>query len=633
MIKPLFARPAAASRTRSLRRESEPHLFAFVDRVCAAVGAPQPRQIELNCDVNAAAAFRRGALSMFGRDLKLIIGLPLLAGLDARQFAGVLAHEFGHFSQGFGMRLTYLIRSINHWFVRVVYQRDAADEWLKENAESWDLQFSWVLYLAMGFVWLARRVLWVLMYIGHFFASYLLRQMEFNADKYQTRLVGSGAFESTMRQIQLLDVASQAAFADLRNFYRDGRLADDLPRLIVWRAEQLPEEGRKALDKGLAEAKTGAFDTHPAPMDRIVAAKREDADGVYRPEGPASALLADFVAQSKATTLEYYRGLFGNELAKVQLRPVDEIVVRREQAREGDSALERFFQGEWSPAAPVPLGGRCLAPAARPKESLACLKECRDQIKAKAAAIRGASDSLHAALDEAQSAQQLITLLRAEVKVDKQALQKAGGSDGARRTAQAAQQKIERAAALLAPHSKLAAQRLFAALELFYVPEVARRMPEPRPDEDEVGRLFDALQALSDQMQSLTVVGPLYASLGVLVEALQSGARAEGAGLVFKDLMDRACLRLKAVRSSLERTDYPYEHARGQMPLARYLMPDPPIAGDLGSIGACAASLLDVGPPLYRRLLGDLVRVAEAVEGACGLPPIDAPPAPVVAAT
>lgn len=44
--------------------------------------------------------------------------------LDLQQFAGVLAHEFGHFAQSSGMRLSYLIRSINHWFARVVFEED-----------------------------------------------------------------------------------------------------------------------------------------------------------------------------------------------------------------------------------------------------------------------------------------------------------------------------------------------------------------------------------------------------------------------------------------------------------------------------------------------------------------------------
>lgn len=72
------------------------------------------------------------------------IGMPLVAGLDMRQFAGVLAHEFGHFSQGVGMRLTYIIRSISHWFTRVVYERDSWDEWLARSTDNLDLRIAWV---------------------------------------------------------------------------------------------------------------------------------------------------------------------------------------------------------------------------------------------------------------------------------------------------------------------------------------------------------------------------------------------------------------------------------------------------------------------------------------------------------
>ncbi len=38
--------------------------------------------------------------SLWGNDLVLTIGLPLVAGLSAKEFAGILAHEFGHFTQG-----------------------------------------------------------------------------------------------------------------------------------------------------------------------------------------------------------------------------------------------------------------------------------------------------------------------------------------------------------------------------------------------------------------------------------------------------------------------------------------------------------------------------------------------------
>ena len=78
----------------------------------------------MNCAVDATASFRLGAAGLLGQDMTLTIGLPLVAGLSMRQFAGVLAHEFGHFSQGAGMRLTYVIRRVNGWFFRVVYERD-----------------------------------------------------------------------------------------------------------------------------------------------------------------------------------------------------------------------------------------------------------------------------------------------------------------------------------------------------------------------------------------------------------------------------------------------------------------------------------------------------------------------------
>src|SRR5207244_3829057 len=102
----------------------EPLLFTLVRRVASAVGAPEPERIDLDCQLNASASFG----SFFGGDLVLTIGLPFVAGLDVDQFASVVAHELGHFSQGAAMRLSYLVRTINEWLARIVYERDDWDE-------------------------------------------------------------------------------------------------------------------------------------------------------------------------------------------------------------------------------------------------------------------------------------------------------------------------------------------------------------------------------------------------------------------------------------------------------------------------------------------------------------------------
>ncbi|MDB5334865.1 MAG: Zn-dependent protease with chaperone function, partial [Planctomycetaceae bacterium] len=132
MIKPLFARPPKRQEELELTIGEEPILHSFVTRLCEAVNAPRPSLIEVDCEVNAAAYFRHGWWGFFTNDLALRIGLPLLSTLDTRQLAGVLAHELGHFSQGAGMRLSYIIRNINNWFLRVIYERDEWDEAITE---------------------------------------------------------------------------------------------------------------------------------------------------------------------------------------------------------------------------------------------------------------------------------------------------------------------------------------------------------------------------------------------------------------------------------------------------------------------------------------------------------------------
>ena len=119
LLKPLLAKaPSQAERLR-LNPAAEPILFAFVQRLCTSLGSPIPTRIEVDLEVNASARLRRGWRSLYKNDLALTLGLPLVAGLTVRQLAGVLAHEFGHFSQHAGMRLYFLIGAIRHWFARV----------------------------------------------------------------------------------------------------------------------------------------------------------------------------------------------------------------------------------------------------------------------------------------------------------------------------------------------------------------------------------------------------------------------------------------------------------------------------------------------------------------------------------
>jgi hypothetical protein len=106
MVKPVLARPAKRPESIPISRAEEPGLFEFIEQICRQVCSPVPWRIQVDCQVNASASFVPGVMGFVDRRLVLTIGLPLVAGLSIRELGGVIAHEFGHFAQGGGMRLT-----------------------------------------------------------------------------------------------------------------------------------------------------------------------------------------------------------------------------------------------------------------------------------------------------------------------------------------------------------------------------------------------------------------------------------------------------------------------------------------------------------------------------------------------
>jgi Zn-dependent protease with chaperone function len=266
MLKPLLAAPAETPKAVTLSPDEEPELFEHVRRLCGILRAPVPREIRVDCQVNASASFRRGWWSLLGNDLTLTIGLPLVTTLDLRQLTGVIAHELGHFAQGGGMRLTFVVRSINVWFARVVYGRDEVDAGLARAMNS----SSNVIYvfLLVGTVrlgvWLTKRILWLLMVTGHAVSSFLMRQMEFDADRYEARVAGSDAFERTALRLAHVNYSFQAAQSDLGRLWREERIVSDLPDLIAEHLDKQTPELRSALDEQILAARTGNFSTPPA---------------------------------------------------------------------------------------------------------------------------------------------------------------------------------------------------------------------------------------------------------------------------------------------------------------------------------------------------------------------------------
>ena len=370
MVKPVLARPAKRKDPVVLSPTEELDLFAFIQQICRQVRAPMPRCVHVDCQVNASASFLPGRLSTVRRDLVLTIGLPLVVGLSVRELGGVLAHEFGHFAQGGGMRLTTFVRGINHWFARVVYERDHWDERLEEWSTEGDGRAGIIFAIARGCVWLSRRLLFGLMMAGHAISCFMLRQMEYDADSYEIKFAGSEAFVRTSARMRELNVAVQFGYDDLRHSWRRRALPADFPSFVVERVDRMPQDLRAQVHR-VPDATTGLLDTHPSDADRSRVAEAEASPGiVVGADDSAALLLRNFEALSAAATRHHYTHELGLDLEAVTLVGLGEAVQGSRRRQEAHEAVAEFFDGCLSTFRPLRLPlqeALCLGDAERPE--------------------------------------------------------------------------------------------------------------------------------------------------------------------------------------------------------------------------------------------------------------------------
>lgn len=338
MVKPIFAPRLRRSRSAVLDSDTAPRVSKLVQDVCQSVGAPAPVRIELDCEVNASARFDGGWRGFVCNRLILRLGLPLVAGLTQRELAGVIAHEFGHFRQGAGLRFSYVIHSVNGWFARVIYQRDRWDETVEALTES---ESGWVSFMSLCAtlgIAVSRGVLWVLMMIGHAVSAFLMRQMEYDADAAEIHLAGSDAFKTTTEKLAAMNLVNSGIRQDMQQMWQHRRqLPDNLPALIEDRESRLPPAARAALRHALEQAKTGWLDTHPSSRDRVRAAERLSETGLQISDAPARELFTDFAEMSRSITLSHYQHDLGLPTSSDFLFPVALLIAPTPPERPSDA--------------------------------------------------------------------------------------------------------------------------------------------------------------------------------------------------------------------------------------------------------------------------------------------------------
>jgi len=339
LLRPLVATIDHGPQPVRLDPTREPILFDLVDRVTDAVGAPMPDEILVDSDANASARLTHGA---FSKGLTLTIGMPLIYGLDLQSLTGVLAHEFGHFTQRVGMRSSSLVHQINYWFYRQVHERDNWDRFVERWLETENVVLTLAAVLAQIGSFLVRLLLHLLSMLAALFSYSLSREMEFDADRYEIGLVGSAAYAKTALAMRTLGAGHHMAVADVSMAFDSDRKIENLPRLAAQISANFSDQERQAIMAEVDEVNASVFDTHPSDKARIRKAKEMNMPAHFVHTGPAVKLLREPDRLSRLVTLQWYRS-FGVDVGPDDLIPFESFASESGLLKDADESIREYL--------------------------------------------------------------------------------------------------------------------------------------------------------------------------------------------------------------------------------------------------------------------------------------------------
>lgn len=291
-----------------LDRKQYARFYTLMDKMSRAMGVPAPAYIRLDAYPNASAGPVKGMVSLARGELSLGIGLSFVMGMTVEQFLGVIAHEFGHFSQRSSMMAYVWINRVNHWLFMCAHGQD---HWAG-RFRAWKLKYDHEIVQAS--LWVSEKLLIVVRALfRHLFdlnlrlTKPMSRQMEYDADLYQTRLVGSHKIHDLTIKARSLSWAWQAMGSiSYQTLHQSDRLPRNLPAAVQSLVERMTPQLKQQIEESLQVEETRYWDTHPASMERIQHAEQANEPGRLHCDAPAHLLFPEIDRLCENATLYHY---------------------------------------------------------------------------------------------------------------------------------------------------------------------------------------------------------------------------------------------------------------------------------------------------------------------------------------
>ncbi|WP_413532155.1 M48 family metalloprotease [Empedobacter brevis] len=197
-----------------ISKTDQPELFKLINETADKVGTKHPKKVFIIDDINAYVSYSNNLQSLvFPTRKNLSIGIGLLHGVSQNELQGIIAHEFGHFSQK-SMTIGSHVGNATKIMEDILYNNQT----LKYDVDNLEQINGIIGFISKGAI-VYNKMIEVILKVIHkkleFNYLQLSREMEFHADQIATNVVGIEMMKKPLLRIELY----QYAYQELANFY------------------------------------------------------------------------------------------------------------------------------------------------------------------------------------------------------------------------------------------------------------------------------------------------------------------------------------------------------------------------------------------------------------------------------
>ncbi|WP_329140424.1 M48 family metallopeptidase [Streptomyces sp. NBC_01476] len=280
--------------------QEQPDLWEQVRAAAEVTGERPPDELYLVAEVNAGVAEQSRLLGLLPGRRRMLLGLPLLAGLTVPQLRAVLAHEFGHYGN-LDTRLGGITMRGREAVLHTVEVFSGGSTRLHQTIGG----------LYVGYARMFLRT-----------SQSVARHQELAADAVAARHAGRDATAAALRALPVLDAAytyyleTYAGMGGpLGSLPPVGEVHGGFPRMLAAR----PGERLAALSAGKRPPRPHRYDSHPPLAERIALIEKLPAGDLSRDGKDAPA--DDRVGEPAALTLLHDQDQVFAALEARTLRP------------------------------------------------------------------------------------------------------------------------------------------------------------------------------------------------------------------------------------------------------------------------------------------------------------------------